>query len=213
MGITALFFIESLGQSELDQNISPVKLLREYFNSTTYLCFYYFPRTLAEFEDVFSDICMQVRAIKERGFPEIILHFSCHGSENDLLLTDGSIVPWDDLRSLLFIVDEALDEGYGENSFSTLVVVMSACYGIYASRIDSDERLKSLIAIILGPEYEISITAAMASYLLFYDQYLRMDLNGIKSVALMNEHNRKAIFGVYHSQDFLEEIKKRGRLS
>ncbi len=46
---------------------------------------------------------------------------------------------------------------------------------------------------------------------IFYDLYLRLDMSGIEALALVNEHNQKTTFKVYHSRDMIEEIKKRNR--
>ncbi len=70
------------------------------------------------------DACMKIGLVEEMsvrsGFIPL-LHISAHGSSDGIQLSDGHVIPWDELREHLRPVNDALG--------GSLVVCMSSCEG------------------------------------------------------------------------------------
>ena len=59
-----------------------------------------------------------------------ILHFSSHGNNNGLVLSDGSYMPWDEFKELLSPINKALN--------NNLCICLSSCEGFYAYKMAMD---------------------------------------------------------------------------
>lgn len=212
MDDTLVYIIESLHQPQIDGGISEAAFLGEYFKSVPIDYRTSIVRTLADFEGAIDKILDEIAELKAQGhYPQIIVHLSCHGSQNAVGLTDGSQVPWNDLYTFLYQINEKMDEGLPQGEFSQLLICMSSCFGIYGARVDLVKEIKSPMAILIGPAKKVNFAQGMIAYAIFYDQYLRLDQNGMLSVGLMNGHFNEKVFGVYHSKGFREAIFKRKR--
>ena len=115
------------------------------------------------------DACLKVGLVKEmsnkNGFIPL-LHISAHGSANGIQLSDGHVMPWDQLREHLRPVNEALN--------GSLVVCMSSCEGYSGIRMamTNDESPLPFFALIGCTEKPTWGETAVA-YSTFYHQLCR----------------------------------------
>lgn len=94
-----------------------------------------------------------------------ILHFSCHGNNDGIGLTDGTFVTWSQLRAKLRRLNEALSGG--------LLLCLSACNGTHACRMamhtDSERTFWAVVSNSQSPQW----SEAAIAYITFYANFFK----------------------------------------
>src|ERR1700681_2231859 len=106
------------------------------------------------------------QAVKNlRAFP--VVHFSMHGSENGLGLTDGQLIEWDQLATYFRSISEALKW--------ELIVSISSCFSARGIRMAMSERADSPFHNLVGhpgsPSWEDAAVAFITFYHLLFKGY------------------------------------------
>ncbi|NJR76046.1 MAG: hypothetical protein HC773_25500 [Scytonema sp. CRU_2_7] len=91
-----------------------------------------------------------------------ILHFSMHGAEGGIGLTDGDFISWDELRELLTQLNTRL-------GFLPLIC-FSSCYGINSWTMEYNNQAISSFAAILGHSGELFWSNSAVAYITFYNR-------------------------------------------
>jgi hypothetical protein len=112
-------------------------------------------------------------------------HFSAHGNESGLGLTNGEFVSWADLRELLVNFAEAT--GYmSEKGVALFTVTLSACKGANARKMLSMPAPQPCFAVV-GPTHDVSWTDSLTAFITFFHQMIDKDKNAHEAVLAMNQ--------------------------
>ena len=87
-----------------------------------------------------------------------VIHLSVHGNQEGIELTDGSFIPWRDLRTLLEPVSQCLG-GY-------LLVCLSSCWGAAGCKMAMEMSDKPF-SILVGPIDNVPWNDAAVAYISF----------------------------------------------
>lgn len=157
-----VFIIESLDFENEKQKMYEGKLLSEILNMHNKKCLYYYIRTKSELRETIS-------IFKESNYR--YLHFSCHGSQNEMALT-GDSVGFKELGEIL------------RSSLNNKRLFISAC-NMVNSNLAKNIIPNSGCYSVIGPNDEIdfhssAIFWASFYHLMFKHSKLSMKLNEIK---------------------------------
>jgi len=196
-----VFILESVGPEQILDGVKEHKALTAFFRAAgiPYDCIKV--ASVKTFYEGIERIKVLIREIKKDIYKPIIIHISCHGKKESLILTNGETITWDDFRKVIKDISNTLDEGYDNSRFPCSLVCMSSCYGISAIEIDN-EMEKSPAAIIIGPDKEIDWDQSMIAYLNFYNQYLVFEKKGEEAIKFMNTSINDSCYAVYRTKDF-----------
>lgn len=100
-----------------------------------------------------------IRAIKTHECIPI-LHFSMHGDNNGIQLTDGHNITWEELQEQLVDLHEIMQ--------SRLLICMSSCYGSSGLRMAMTEANAFTFSTLIGNTDEVSWEDAAVAYSTFY---------------------------------------------
>jgi len=116
---------------------------------------------------------MLFRALQERlvaainHFPKKnpILHFSMHGNQDGVGLTNGDFISWTELRAALASLNNAMDGG--------LLICMSSCFGGSGCRMAMHEDDEQPFWSLVGNENSASWSDAAVAYVTFYHKFFK----------------------------------------
>lgn len=123
-----VYIIESPSDTDLLDSRTEGGILRESFRLAGIPHAYNLVTTRASFEDALSN--RLAVAIAKRKVPPI-LHFSMHGSEQGIALTDGTFLQWSELKGSVAPLMNYMQ--------GALIICMSSCYGISALQLAMTE--------------------------------------------------------------------------
>ena len=124
-----------------------------------------------------------------------IIHFSAHGNNEGLALTNG-FIGWDELDVLLSSINSMMN--------GCLIVSISACSGFAGCKMAMKSNGPSPFHGIIGPTEDISLSDTAISFLVFYN-LLSKGVDILSAVDAMNSVSGKSLFVV----DTASNIKKR----
>lgn len=156
-------------------------------------------KTLGE---CFARIGETTKSQQRRGGRAVVaiphLHFSAHGNENGLAMTNGEFVPWDGLRIMLLGLGKAT--GYvSASGYCLFLTTFSACYGAFARRLFFGEpprefSLKMFAGKppkpcvgVVGPVERISWSDSLTAFVTFYHLNLTKHVPAQQAVKVMND--------------------------
>jgi hypothetical protein len=100
-----------------------------------------------------------------------IIHFSAHGNQEGIGLTDGHDVSWADLHFLMRDLKNGMNGG--------LLTCLSACYGIAAAKMDLRTDKDSPLFATVGHSGSPSWSTSAVAFMAFYHQlFLGAELEG-----------------------------------
>lgn len=110
--------------------------------------------------------------VNKRGIGKIplpYLHLSMHGNEDGIMLSNGDILNWMDLRTILMQLNhEVKFAKFDEKVVSRFSLSMSACKGIYAYRMFNPNECLNPFWSLVGPISEIEWADSLTAFIVFY---------------------------------------------
>ena len=94
-----------------------------------------------------------------------ILHFSMHGNDQGIELTNGDFIQWYQLSQLLAPLNDAMQGG--------LLICMSSCFGASGCRMAMHEEDHFPFWALIGNEVSANWTDAAVAYVTFYHQFFK----------------------------------------
>ncbi|QDT27716.1 hypothetical protein Enr10x_30360 [Gimesia panareensis] len=163
---------------------------------------YYYVQNLNAFEECFKCIIKTTKARMQRDNRNILsiphLHFSAHGNEDGLVLTDNDFVPWDGLNIMLLGLGKAT--GYiGPSGYCLFLATFSTCNGAFASKMFLSEPPREFSTKlfngvppkpcigIVGPTESVSWSDSLTAFVTFYHLNLTKHVPAQKAVKVMND--------------------------
>ncbi len=89
-----------------------------------------------------------------------IIHLSMHGNEHGIVLTDGCLISWDQLRAALKHLTEGMKGG--------LLICMSSCFGASGCRMAMHSDAETPFLALVGHISEATWSDAAVAYVTFY---------------------------------------------
>ncbi len=163
---------------------------------------YYRVKDVKTLGECFASICKTTKSRQQRGDRKVLaiphLHFSAHGNENGLALTNDEFVPWDGLRIMLLALGKAT--GYvGPSGYCLFLTTFSTCDGAFASRMffgDPPREFSTKMFAggppkpcigIVGPAEKVSWSDSLTAFVTFYHLNLTKHIPAQQAVKIMNE--------------------------
>jgi hypothetical protein len=101
--------------------------------------------------------------------PMPYLHFSMHGNEDAVALSNGEIVTWIDLRSILMQLNNKVRFAkFDEKIVSRFSISMSVCKGIYALKMYMPSESLNPFWSLVGPISSINWADSLTAFIVFY---------------------------------------------
>ena len=152
-----VYIVESPSPKELYEGMSEGELLERALSLADIEC----ERRLVVNRDMFEEAIGQdfTEAVEDSDCWPPVLHFSLHGDESGIELTNGDEVSWDELREMLIPVNSGFDE--------TLTLCMSACQGVQALQAAMNSGALPFVGVI-GPTGDPTWSDAAIAYAAFY---------------------------------------------
>ncbi|MCW5318435.1 hypothetical protein GTQ43_33380 [Nostoc sp. KVJ3] len=96
----------------------------------------------------------------KKRFP--IIHFSVHGCEQGIGLTNEELVSWNELRQLLIPLNREMQGG--------LLVCFSSCFGAYSCLMEFNNQIESSFGTTVGHNEKVSWSNSAVAYISFYNR-------------------------------------------
>ena len=157
---------------------------------------YSFAADRATFEECFGDRLW--RTARSQGDRGPIVHLSVHGNEHGIGLTDGSLIPWTDLRAMLEPISKVLN-GY-------LLVCLSSCWGAAGCKMAMELGDKPF-SILVGPTASVPWNDAAVAYITFYHRLFK-GYDVVESVRAMCVASANDSFMPFSGELIAKEWKK-----
>jgi hypothetical protein len=121
------------------------------------------------------------------SYPKLFLHFSCHGNDAGIGLTNEDYLTWDEIAELLLDLGKDLGIFIPEkNPVCLIAVCMSSCSGLHGRKMASDSNVCPFICLI-GSETEVHWTDSLTAFITFYHHLLHKGRTLARSVKSMND--------------------------
>ena len=197
-----VFVIESLSPDDIGDGRSEGEALSAALRLAEISSEYHRVQDINTFGECFASIVKTTKSREQRGDREVVaiphLHFSAHGNENGLRLTNGEFVPWDGLKIMLLGLGKAT--GYiGPSGYCLFLTTFSTCNGAFARRMFLGEPPqefsnkmfggpppKPCIGIV-GPTAKVSWSDSLTGFVTFYHLNLTKHVPAQQAVKVMND--------------------------
>ena|SRR5882724_6641987 len=113
------------------------------------------------------------------------IHLSAHGNEQGIGLTDGSLVPWQQLAEIIDEINQIKGYMGSKKPRGMVSLALSCCRGLYAREMLSDDKPWPVFAII-GSEQDIPWSDALTAWITFYHLLITKGLNVDDAIERMN---------------------------
>jgi hypothetical protein len=141
-------------------------------------------------DECFEIIITDVLAKRPSGMVAPYLHFSAHGNEQGIGLSNGDFLNWHLLRDKLDYINLKLDmiRPYPENpdfGISFLNICFSVCKGFYGTEIQGDLKENKYTSLI-GPVEAVDWSDSLIAYMTLYHNIIHKRIGALKAVEKMN---------------------------
>ena len=158
-----VYIVESPAPGDLFDGRTEGLALQEALKAIDASSSYVVATTLQQFQRAFAvgfpDSHFGLQFIRRAGGNTPIIHLSMHGDADGIQLTDGTIVSWHDLRTILSPINELFQSG--------VMVCLSTCQGAGGMRLSMYEVGKPFYATV-GSSKEVYWSDALVAYITFY---------------------------------------------
>jgi hypothetical protein len=135
-----------------------------------------------------------------------IIHFSLHGNNEGVALTDKKFLTWDYLRNFLLPLEQTFP--------GDLLLCMSSCFGFSGCRMAMTAQNELPFSALVGNSDEADWSDAAIAYITFY-HLLFKGLSLEKAVEAMkiasDDHNFVCVYGDRVRQNWLDYRKQQAR--
>ena len=135
--------------------------------------------------------------VQEDGYRPV-LHFSCHGSSEDIELTSGEEIEWPELREIFAPIIDV--------SNNQTILCMSSCYGRSAYKVS--KKILQDVDYCIGPIGEVYWPDSLVAYSSFYHNFLSKNGQFNDAIIRMNSSigAQDLIFGGFSALEIGKRI-------
>lgn len=197
-----VFVIESPSPEDIRDGRSEGEALSAALRLAQITSKYHRVQDLKTLGECFTSIGKTTKSRQQRDGREVLsiphLHFSSHGNEDGLVLTNGDFIPWNGLRIMLLGLGKAT--GYiGPSGYCLFLTTFSTCDGAFASKMFFGEpprefSRKMFAGVppkpcigIVGPAEEVSWSDSLTAFVTFYHLNLTKHVPAQQAVKIMND--------------------------
>lgn len=132
-----------------------------------------------------------------------VLHISAHGANDCFELTDGAVINWQELRSIMAPVNSKCN--------SCLVLCMSVCHGLMAFRSAQTLRPTDIPFFqLIGPQGNVLWQDALLAFLVFYRRFeLLVQDKSDQLKTIMNTTISQNLFDIINGTDVQSDYHER----
>ena len=185
-----IYIIESQKDSDILNKRTEGKALSASLDLSQIENQYYQVVTIEMLEECIKQICIDISFNRLRELAIPYLHFSAHGNEEGIVLTDKTFIDWNKMR--LYIDSINLNIGFikpkPENPkliLSILNLCFSTCKGIFARNIQGDLPDNKYVCIV-GPNDAVDWSDSLIAFSTFYHQVFYKHKCGNDAIKNMN---------------------------
>ena len=182
--MTKIYIIESPSFMDIFENRSEISALSDMLNLANIENQVYKVSDRETLELAFKSIADDFNSLSKKIVVNI--HFSLHGSEDGIALSDNTIIEWEEFSKIIKELNEAI--GYirlGDKRISFLALNFSVCNGFSARKIEeysSDQLFYSLI----GPTQTVSWADSLIGFAVYYHNLLKKNVIVKKAIENVN---------------------------
>ncbi|WP_276503423.1 hypothetical protein [Terrimonas pollutisoli] len=198
---TRIFIIESPSETDISHNRKEGLALSEMLKLANIENIYFQVSDKVTFSECLEKI-LQVESKKER-FPT--LHFSLHGNEDGIALTNQEFLTWEQLyEGYLKSFIEKL--GYEETNIGNIVAPLhlhfSVCKGFYGKKVKEFAKHSPYISLV-GPIVEVNWSDSLLAFMTFYHNTIHKPIGPRTAAQKMNlAANLDNVFQVDLAENF-----------
>ncbi len=115
-----------------------------------------------------------------------IFHFSAHGNEDGIELTNGDFVSWHDLSDLLWRVGYRTGR-INQAGHALAHITMSSCKGVHGKKMFDLSPNKAPAVSLVGPNDDIGWTDSLTAWIVFYHLVLSKAAPPPDVLGIMNQ--------------------------
>jgi hypothetical protein len=141
-----------------------------------------------------------IQAMKYEPNKSPILHFTMHGDERGIELTDKTYLSWDEIREFILPIYQALGE---------LLICMSSCKGSSAFKM-AKSKYDIPFLFLLGNNDLVSWSDATVAYITFYHLIFKLGIENIRDhVEVMKMASGNDKFELWGGNDVKQYYKEK----
>lgn len=126
------------------------------------------------------------------------LHFEIHGCTSGLVMKNGELVKWEELKPYLSAINKNIE--------NNLFVSLATCYGAYIlSAIDLMERIP--FVAFIGPVNEVKTFEVEIDWTTYFD-ILLTEKEFFLAIKALNESNVRVPYAFYTAEDIFDRYSK-----
>jgi len=169
-----IYIIESQKDSDILNKRTEGKALSATLDLAHIPNMYYQVVTVEMLEECFKQICLDISYYRFEGLVIPYLHFSAHGNDTGIILTDNTFIDWEKMRKYIDVINTNIGfiRPKPDNPkllVSILNLSFSTCKGIYAHNIQGDLSDNKYVCLI-GPTDAVDWSDSLIAFSTFYHQ-------------------------------------------
>lgn len=181
-----VFIIESPSKTDIDSDRSECVALSSSLRLGDVDNQVFTPRNRHEFDECFNSIIEQIASgipSGNLGFP--MVHFSAHGNEHGIFLTNEELITWSSLAETLVSAARKLELLDELDRMSLWLLSFSSCKGAYARKL-LDTGIPAPCCALVGPTNDFDWADGLTAYISYFHLMLRKGFGISESVRNMN---------------------------
>ena len=182
-----VYIIESPSKSDIVNSINEGDSL----SSTLKLCginnLYLTCDSKISLKESLLEVSKDINQRHHKRIPIPYLHFSIHGCETGIGLSNGELIEWDELRAYLMELNLSVRFARsGSELVSRFSLSMSACMGVHAYKMYYSQELLNPFWSLVGPTSEIDWGDSLVAFVVFYHSLIYKRSRILEAVDKMN---------------------------
>lgn len=189
---TKIYIIESQSDRDILHKRTEGKALSSGLELANINHEYYQVISKKTLNECFDLIIKDILTNKPKGVDAIIpyLHFSAHGNEDGIGLTNGDFIDWNMLRDKFDYLNSKIgmvktDPNDPKSEISILHVCLSVCKGFYGKVIQGSLN-ESKYVVLIGPVEAVDWSDSLIAFMTFYHNIIYKGYKQKESVKRMN---------------------------
>jgi hypothetical protein len=184
--LNTIYIVESPSPEDINDDRIEGKALSAALDLAQINNKYYKIEKPADLVVCFDLIANHIIETRKEKIPMPILHFSMHGNEHGISLTDQSFIEWSELRKGLMILNQKVEfvNSFGQVG-SRFSLSMSVCEGIFAYKIYQKGVINPFWSLV-GPTKVVNWSDSLVAFIVFYHNLIFKRSMLIDAVEKMN---------------------------
>jgi hypothetical protein len=164
-----IYIVESPNHKDIESNRKEGDALNAALVLAQLNSKYYFVSSQTELNECFIHIALDINNNRVKGTPIPYLHFSLHGNEKGVFLTNDDFISWEILRNEMLKMNHQVQF---VNSFgricSRFYLSMSVCKGFNAYKMFDPKEQFNPFSVLVGPIDNIDWSDSLVAYVAYY---------------------------------------------